>query len=175
MTGRLPPEVKLFAHYSIPRPETYTKIGEYVCGTPLHVTFAGIITRNPITAIERLRSILGEVDDIPHMTTDRIVLSHGHYRIKPIITLHDTAQKLTALQTQVFDAMAAIQMTRLAGGTQYADGRTPHVTIDRIYCAPVLPKEFDIDHIMVTTGSKIAPGHWHNYVWDVIPLADASH
>lgn len=178
----LPPEVKLFAHYSIPRPETYAKIGSYVCGTPLHVTFAGIMTRQPEEVMSVLRSIASEPTKLPHMEYDRLKLTHSRYHIKPIVTLHDTAQRLVHLQERVLDAIAPMDYTYITPRTRYIDGRSPHVTIDRIYCEPQLPKAFDVDHILVTSGTKIGAGHWHNRVWDILylnnadnPPANASH
>lgn len=172
MRRQLPPEVKLFAHYSIPRPETYAKIGGFVCGTPLHVTFAGIMTRQPDEVLALLQSLLAKPIELPHMEYDQMKLAHSYYHIKPIVTLHDTALRLTELQDTVLDAIAPLTHTNITARTRYADGRSPHVTIDRIFCEAQMPKAFDIDHLMVTTGIKLGPGHWHNDVLDIIYLND---
>lgn len=164
------PEVKLFAHYSLPRPETYAKIGGFVCGTPLHVTFAGITTRQPDTVMETLRDILAAPMELPVMQRDRMKLSYGHHRIKPIAILSDTANRLTELQTQVLDAIAPMSDTRIMARTQYTNGRAPHVTLDQLTYRSELPSSFTVDHIMVTSGTQLGPWHWHNQVWDIIYL-----
>jgi hypothetical protein len=169
----LPESIKLFAHYSLPRPETYAKVGGFVCGTPLHVTFASIITRRPESVMETLHETLREPLELPHMRRDGMTVAHSYYRLKPIILLHDTAKRLEELQRHTLDAVAPLKDTTIASRTCFTDGRTPHVTIDRLTPHSHVPEEFDIDHIMVTSGTKIEPGHWHNFVWDIINLTDS--
>lgn len=168
-----PELVKLFAHYSFPRPETYAKVGGFVCGTPLHVTFASILTRRPGSVVETLEETLRDPIELPHMKRNGMAVAHSYYRLKPIILLHDTAARLEDLQRRTLDAIAPLKDTTIASRTCFTNGRTPHVTIDQPTWHSHIPEEFDIDHIMVTSGTKIGPSHWHNFVWDVINLNDS--
>lgn len=170
MSFELSDEVKLFAHYSIIPPETYAKVGEFVCGLPLHMTFASIMTRQPGRTIEVLQDLFQAQATLPHMECEGVIIvesKNKHIR-KPIMTHHDTAMRLYTLQRQLIDAVEPLDNTHVMPGTRYNRGRQPHVTIDQVSSCPQLPYEFDVDHLLVTYGTKIGPRHYHNDVLGIV-------
>lgn len=167
------PEVDFFVHYSLQRPETYAHIGRFVCGTPLHLTFTKITTREPDAVLETLRGIMSQQSELPHMQCDELKVAYGKCNMKPIMTLHDTAQRLAELQTLTSESVTSIPSTRVYS-TSFGTGRVPHVTIDQLSAHAQVPASFDIDHLLVTSGTKIEPWHWHNYVWDILRLGEES-
>lgn len=175
MSQRRPEALDLYAYYGLSRDGIVPKIGSFVCGTPLHVTFAKFQTEKPHIVLETMRDVIASQTERPHMIRDRLALSKSEgRRAKPIVLLHDVAQKLTAMQDETYRAVDSQHIARIAGWTRLSEYWQPHVSLNLLGVDPYVPQEFDIDHVVVTTGIRQERYHWHSFIWDVIPIGEGS-
>ena len=168
-----PKGLDLYAYYGVARDRAVPKIGSYICNMPTHMTFGKYQTQQPHLVLETIREVLADCPRAPHMIRERVSLSdpNRHGRRKPIIFLHDTADRLLHLQEEMTQEVQRHRHTRVHGWSRFSETRRPHVTIDYALDDPYVPEQFTVDHIVVTSGERVGTQHWHNFVYDVIPLS----
>ena len=162
---------RLFVYCDTRELELRHKIGEYICETPPHVTFAKIYTDEPEKVYEVFDEVSSYYPTIP-IVRNGIMMVRGH-RLQCAARLDDVSGAFAEMQERIYRKLRRRKLTVVNQNQRVANGFIPHATFgDLTSDAPLIPAEFDIDTITLARTLPNRGMHHRNIVSHIVELSD---